>query len=547
MEERLARYRLRVGLAILAHRRQQVERRERYLRGDQDLPFAPEGVNEEYQDLREQAIANYFQIAVNAPVQRLRADGIRTQLGDGPNRQIWAGAWQANKLDTRQTIIYRSMMLHSRGIASVWPNPDPRRRDRPIVRPESFELVHVEMDPDDPFTPLWAIKSFTQREPFRRPNGQIVPEVTIARQVAILYDDETFLRFERITGGGGLTGTGDAGGIGAGGGITAVSDWEVVTGGSHPMRRPPFALYDYKVDALGVPWSQIDGLIPQQDAINTIRFNTLLAMQFSAYRQRIITGFDPRVVDKDGNVLYQLNPDGTPKVDANGNAIPMLQSPGRVGVDRLLAFPGGETKVFDLPESNLANYTEVLNSFLVQFFSTGQIPPQYLLNQMANLSGDALAGAESTLSSLVQELQLAAGEGHESMMELAWFAMGNQTEFDPGTETQWADAEARSFAQIIDAITKLISTGFPKRDAWQMIPGATQQKLDLWMTHAEDQAFADQMALAARPFVDVTPAGGSTGNTPPAAPGAVGAAGSAGEQGALPAAPGEQGPPAAAS
>jgi hypothetical protein len=148
----------------------------------------------------------------------------------------------------------------------------------------------------------------------------------------------------------------------------------------------------------------------------------------------------------------------------------------------------------------------VLNAFLVQFFSTGQIPPQYLLNQMANLSGDALAGAESTLSSLVQELQLSAAAGHESLMELAWHAMGNTEDFSPGVETRWADAEARSFAQSIDAITKLISTGFPKKDAWEMIPGATPEKLEQWMNDYEDEAVRERRSRSPRGPSSTSPA-----------------------------------------
>jgi hypothetical protein len=504
MEEPLARYRLRVGLEQLADRRAAIRLREEYLQGVQKLPFAPEGVNAEYIDLQRQSLANYFAIAVNAPVQRLRADGIATQMGDDVDRAIWAGAWQANRMDTRQTLVYRSMMLHSRGIVSVWPNE--RDSQRPVVRPESFELVHVEPDPDDPFVPAWALKAFEVTEPQLGPDGLPLPVGSVVRKVAILYDDASWIRFER--------GPKDG-------------DWQAVNGGPHPMRRPPFALYDYRTDAQGRPWSAIDALIPQQDAINTIRFNTLLAMQFSAFRQRVVTGFDPRATDEAGNFLYRKNEDGTPALDENGALIPVLNTPGRAGVDRILAFPGEGTRVFDLAESNLSNYVEVLNAFLVQFFSTGQIPPQYLLNQMANLSGDALAGAESTLSSLVQELQLSAGEGHETLCELAWFAMGNSKPFAPTSETRWADAEARSFAQVIDAITKLTAGGFPKRAAWAMIPGATTTKLDDWQREAEDEAFANQLAVAARPFVDVTappPAAPPAGAvTAPAAPPAAGA------------------------
>jgi hypothetical protein len=376
------------------------------------------------------------------------------------------------------------MLQHGRGLMSVWPNK--QNKLRPRIRPESVDLVHLEPDPDDPFTPLWAAKVYDVDDVDNTAPGLVLPSSYLRQKtVGVVYDGQTIHRFER----GGIRGTGD---------------WTLVLEATHPMKRVPFSPYDYKPKITGEPHSGMGPLIRQQDAINTIRFNTLLAMQYSAYRQRIITGFDPRVLDEKGNPVYQKNPDGTIKLDANGNPIPQLNSPGRVGVDRLLAFPGEKTSVFDLPESDLENYITVLDSFLTQFFSTGQVPPQYLLSQMANLSGDALAGAESTLASLVKELQLAAGEGNEGVAELAWYAMGETKEFEPTSETNWADAEARSFSQIVDAITKLISQGFPKQAAFEMIPGATQQKVGRWMELIEDEEYSNRLALAARSFTDAT-------------------------------------------
>jgi hypothetical protein len=483
MDVSVARDRLARAEHELKKRAPVIEKRERYDRGDQDLPFAPQGVNTEYGELREQSVANYFTIAKSAPVQRLRTDSIRTGKGDDVDKQMW-DVFKANKFPSRQSSIYESMLLHGRGIASCWPNL--ADRSRPIIRPESLLRVHVEMDPDDPYTPLWAAKIFTVNEISPTLSGFVLPSGVTTQQktVGIVYDSTSMVRFER----GGYAGTGE---------------WVFTDEGTHPMRRVPFALYDYTVNDKGMPWSAMDSLIPQQDAINTIRFNTLLAMQFSAFRQRIVVGFDPVMKDRDGNILYRRNEDNSLVVDGNGNPMPLLSTPGRVGVDRLLAFPGGETKVFDLPESNLGNYIEVLESFLVQFFSTGQIPPQYLLSQMANLSGDALAGAESTLASLVKELQLSGGEGNADLSELAWYAAGN-TDAYGAAEAVWADAEARSFAQIIDAITKLIAQGFPRRSAWEMIPGATPQKVERWIDQAEDEQQVSLLALAARPFQDVT-------------------------------------------
>jgi hypothetical protein len=483
MDTKLARDRVDIGVSALISRREKVRRREDYVHGKQDLPFAPYGVNAEYLDLREQAPANFLGIAVAAPVQRMQADSIKSGLGKEVDDALWAGAWQANKLDTRQSLIYESMMIHGRGLASVWVNQ--KDRSRPIVRPESYDRVHVEMDPGDPFTPLWAAKLWT--ESLSSPGGLMLRgTASTTKDVCVIYDDASFVRFEKT--GAGLFG-----------------DWTVIAAGTHPMRRVPFALFDYKPDPNGQPWSAIDPLMPQQDALNTIRFNTLLAMQFAAFRQRIVTGFDPRVLDKDGNVVYKTNTDGTPELDVNNNMQPLISSPGKVGVDRMLAFPGGDTKVYDLAESNLANYVDIWDSFVTTFFSVAQIPPQYQLGQMVNISGDALAAAESTLASLVKELQRSAGEGNEDVMEMAYYASGGQEVFPATVEMDWLDAEARSFSQVVDGVQKLISTGFPKRAAYAMLPGATATRLEQWMDEIDEEQLNSRLGQITRPLQDVTP------------------------------------------
>lgn len=501
MDATLAQTRLRYAEKKIAERRPTVQRRERYVRGEQELPFAPKGVNAEYEQLRDMSIANWLDLWSSAPVQRLRMDGIRSGLGNpakagqisDADKTIWRDVFQANKWDVRQSHVYASLMRHGRGIASVWPNK--KNLDQPIVRYESFELVHVEMDPDDPLTPLWAAKVYQVDD---LATGQaaafILPgSMTRTKTVGIVYDDQKMIRFER-------------------GGVSTAfggQEWEVANESTHPMGEVPFALYDYKVKDNGEPWSGLDHMIPQQDALNTVRFNTLLAMQFSAFRQRAVSGFDPRVRDNEGNIVYRTDSEGGMLLGPDGQPMPIIHSPGKAGVDRILAFPGEGTKVWDLPESNLGNYIQVHENFLVNFFATGQIPPQYLLSRMANLSGDALAGAESTFASLLEEIKLAAGEGNEQVAKLAWKARGETDKWDPSAECQWADTEARSFSQIVDALTKLISVDFPHQAAFEMIPGATSQKVERWMQQMDAEALSSNLTRVAREFRGV-------GTPPPA-------------------------------
>ncbi|MHC6592417.1 phage portal protein [Arthrobacter sp. C152] len=462
MDAKLARNYLERGLTGLSAQAQSWDRRQAYFEGKQDLPFAPEGVNTEYTALQEQAIANFLGLAMGAPVQRMQADGFRTGRDGGADLTTWNEIWQPNKLDSRQKIVYQQMHVHGRGIMSV--SPVKATPKTPKIRPENGKRVWIEPNPNDPFEGLFAVKSIAQVD------GTLN---------AYVYTDTEWVQFTQAKG---------------------EKDWGMTAVGRHNLGGLPFVTFDFNVDADGVPHAPIEKLMAQQDAINTIRFNTLLAMQFSAFRQRVFTGFDPVARNAKGEIIVRTDSNGKPLLDLNGQPMPVLNTPGRIGVDRALVFPGIDTKVFDLPESNLDNYIKVYDTFLNTFFSTGQIPPQYALTKMANTSGDAMAGAESTFQSLIKDLQMAAGESIESVMRLANRARGDANA-DVASEVIWADPEIRSFAQIVDAAQKLIASGMARQDAWSMLPGATPPKVQSWVENSDsdiEKADAGVNALAAK-------------------------------------------------
>jgi hypothetical protein len=462
VDEQTARDRLETGLGHLTDAEPGFLKRERYYDGDQDLPYAPPGVNAEYLALREMSIANWIALASNAPVQRVRPNGFRITRDAKADQATWDEVWDANNLDARWPIVATQMMNHSRGVMSVWRNPRDARS--PIVRPESVRRVWLEPSIEDPFSHEWAVKA-TSTIVYDTSSG--VPTKR-TRDFAWVYDtDGTWVRFER----------------------PHVGSWQPTTAGDSGLGDLPFVAFDNNLDADGKPRpSIIDQLIPAQDGINTIRFNTLLAMQFSAYRQRVFTGFDPVMKDDDGNVIWQRDAENNIVLDAQGQPMPVVVNMGRASVDRALVFPGADTKVFDLPESNLSNYIEALSAFLTDFFGRGQIPPQYLLDKMANLSGDALTGAESTLSSLIADLKRWSGGSLKQVMRLSARARGDDLP-EIGGEVNWADDEARSFAQVVDGIQKLISVGYPREGAFEMLPNMTPHKLQriMDMVGAESQ------------------------------------------------------------
>ncbi|WP_336791783.1 phage portal protein [Gordonia malaquae] len=458
--------RLHMGLNALSTGEKDWNRREDNYRGDQQLPYAPEGVSVEYQELRDQSIANWLRPAMDVPVQRMEVESVTDADGE-IDKDAWA-TMEAAQMQTRGRILFSQMMVHGRGVMSVSKSPS-----GPRMMIENCRRVHIEGRADDPFTRAWAVKSWTEKRP--RTSSLILPADADlgGLEVAVVYDETKCTRFEKKSSG-------------------MYGKWEDVGTVDHGLKSVPFVSFGSRLDADAVPHSAIDDLIPMQNAINTIRFNTLLAMQFSAYRQRVVVGYDPILRNDSGDIVYITDENGEPIVGPGGEPVPALRPGGRAGVDRLLVFPGSETKVFDLAESNLKNYVEVYIRFLTDLFTMAQIPPQYALDKMANLSGDAMAGADATLQSLVSDLQAEASGGFNEVLQLMDIAAGRSPQ---SRRLAWADRAPKSFGQIVDGIVKLISQGFPKRDAWDMLPGATPVKVQAWIDHAleESRSEIDQL------------------------------------------------------
>lgn len=437
-----------VGTNLLRKRKGEDKTRWDLYKGDHARPFAPEGVNEEYEELLDASPLPLVRLAVKTPVQRLKAGGVRLNGAEQIDEEAMR-IWKRNNLRSRQRIVYTHGLVFGHGIVSVWPNEDDPKT--PYIRPEDPRHVHVEPDPDDPYTALWAVKTIDRRA--KTPLG-----VEIDVRTAFLYEPESVWKFESVSGG----------------------QWELTDAFDNPLGRVPFVLFAPEMDADGETFSMVDPLRPMQRAIDHMRFDLLLAAQFAAYRQRIISGYDPILRDEDGEPIYRTDPKtGEPILDEEGQPIPVIATPGRSGVDRFIVFPGDGTNVFDLPESNLTNYVGALEMLVATFASTAQVPPQYLIGDFKNVSGDLMVATEATLRSFVADLQTSFDEGWEEVYALVYLARGEEP---PETvETVWDDAEPKSLQQIADASSKMIPNGAPLQMFLEMMPGANPQQVHRWM------------------------------------------------------------------
>lgn len=442
---------LQEGLRRLADAKPQWQVRQDAYEGRHELPFAPEGANSEYMALREMAPLPLIRLAVRTACQRLRAGGVRTAKGPEFDKELWR-IWDRNNLGSRQRIPYTDGLVHDRGIMSVWVNKDDRAT--PIIRPESPNAVHVEADPSDPFRSAWAVKTWSEKV-----TGE--PD----RTVSMLYLPDRWIKF-----------------VGQGSKTPEQAD-----SGTNPLKRVPFVTFVPEIDAVGSSPSMVDALMPAQRSIDTMRFNLLLAAQFAAFRQRVFTGYDPVVRDENGNPVIKRDEHGEPILDANGLEQPVVASPGRVGVNRALVFPGEATKVFDLNESNLGNYVTALDMLVATFAAIAQVPPQYLIGDFKNVSGDLMVATEATLRSLVTDLQTAYGESNKEVIRLAAIARGDNPDSLSDLEVDWSDADPKNINQLASAAAQMVPNGAPLKMFLEQWPGSTPRTVERWMADAASE------------------------------------------------------------
>ncbi|KPC91094.1 hypothetical protein ADL27_32470 [Streptomyces sp. NRRL F-6602] len=185
------------------------------------------------------------------------------------------------------------------------------------------------------------------------------------------------------------------------------------------------------------PFSELHPIIPIQDAITKITADAIVASEFAAYPQRIITGLEF-------------------SEDKNGDAVSPIQS----AIDRMILLEGDGINFGQFTAADLNNYVNMIN-MLVQHISTiSRVPPHYfLINGGQSPSGESIQSAEAGLVAKARERMLHFGEAWEEVMRLAFRVRGDKRAEAYNAEVIWRDPERKSQAVATDSAVKLVQAG----------------------------------------------------------------------------------------
>jgi hypothetical protein len=320
---------------------------------------------------------------------RRRTVAGQTVVADPLGSQAWA-IWKRNRMRQRSNEVHRESLLTGDGYAIVWPDENGQAAIWPQVADEMV-VEYSELRPGE------LVRA-----------GRVWRQADGRTRVTIYFRD----RIERY-----VSDRTRVPGTVAAKQMMLLPDGEV----ENPFGVPVFHFPNKRLFGYGV--SELDDVIPLQDALNKSVCDMLVAMEFAAFRQRWATGLDVEV-DEDGKAKAP---------------------PFRPGVDRIFAAEDKEVRFGEFAETNLEQFLKVQEDLRAEIARVSGTPLHYLFITRGDFpSGEAMKSAEARLTEKLEDRHDAHGPTWQRLMT---FALTVESARLPQTfelRTSWADPAPRS-------------------------------------------------------------------------------------------------------
>ena len=415
--------------------RQVLDRVYEYTKGLLGRPEVPEGASGEVKDLARLSVKNVLAVVRDSFAQNLSVVGYRNATAR-ENDPAWE-LWQRNRMDARQAEVHRPALTYGCAYVTVTPGPD-----GPVFRPRSpRQILAVYDDPTiDPW-PQYALETWvTQADAKPRRRGVLYDSVYMydldLGEIPVNDLGIETAKFTRP--------------------VSVVSVTDVTRHGAtyEGVAVCPVIRFINGRDADDMVVGEIAPLILLQQAINSVNFDRLLVSRFGAQPQRVITGW-------------------------TGSGAEVLKA----SAMRVWTFDDPDVRASAFPPASVEPYNSILEEMLQHVAMVAQISPSQVTGKMINVSAEALAAAEAQQQRKLAAKRESFGESWEQTLRLAAEMSGDQpqaadiTVADAGAEVVWRDTEARSFAAVVDGVTKLAAAGVPIEHLLTVVPGMTQQQI----------------------------------------------------------------------
>lgn len=415
-------------LKRLDSRKDAIKTVEDYYEGNHPLAFAAKKYRQAFGSQLSEFASNWCPIVIETPTERLTVEGFNFGKQE-INDKAWS-YWKANNLTIESGLVHTEAAKHGCAYVLVAPGDN----GVPVITVEHPLHMVVQTAAENRRIRTAALKRWFDEDKFA---------------YATLYLPDRIYKWksqEAITPG-----------------VSGKPRWIVrEEPAPNPLGVVPVVEFQNNPTMLHGGTSDLRDVIPLNDGINKLMCDLLVGSEFYAYPQRVDTGLEEAV-------------------DENGNPVPLAQALSDIA--SMYVLPDG-SDLKQLEANDLSAYKGAIQEFLQQIAAITRTPPNYLLGQMVNISGDALIAAEKGLTSKVKDKQKDFGGSWEDVMRLAFLASGDESNATKTGDVQWSDPESRTLAQIVDPIVKMRQVlGIPLEVCWQMV-GATPQQIEEWKTLA---------------------------------------------------------------
>jgi hypothetical protein len=395
---------------------------ENYYKGSHRLAYATSKYREAFGRLLAASALNFCEMAVNVVSARIEVAGFSAD-----DAAVADAAWRAHQdlgLDGSLSVAYRQALVYG----EAYLVSDPKAQ---TVTVEDTRQMFVQKNPANPTQIKYAFKGWL--------------DTTTGFSWGILMEADTITTFrsrepsriDPLTGLPSLLSpTLRAAGI----------DWQIVDEQPNPLARVPVFVLSHSPDANHRGRSALQSLIPIQDGINKLANDLIVASEFQAFRQRVLTGVE------------------IPKNPETGKPLPTIEL--EASMSRLWSFEPTDAKVTELSETSLANYSDAIRTLIGSFSTIAVLPPTYMVaatgNHLSNVSGEAVAALELAHVARCEELQR---QWRGPITEAMRLALG----IDGSLNVEWRPVQRPSLSTLGDYVVKAASIGVPKEELFRAL------------------------------------------------------------------------------
>lgn len=435
--------------------------------GKPPIAFLHPAVAEELGERLQQVIINWPRLVTGSLEERLDVTGFRVPGDDSTgtlSKELWR-IWKANSMVAGSQQAHVDAMVMGRSFIVVGSNP--QDASTPVMTVESPRQMVASHDPATRKIRA-AFKRYVDRDPI---TGSIMA------QYGALYLPKITCWYQRLGNG----------------------TWSMSQQDEHGLERPPVAeLLNQPRIMNPMGTSEFTDIIPLADAASKAATDMMISAEFHAMPRRYALGFsEDDFTDEDGNPLNRWQ-----------------QIAGAVWSTERTTRDDG-VQVGQFPEAQLSNFHATINLLAQLVGSVSGLPAHYMGQATDNPpSADSIRSNEARLVKRAERRCGSYGEGHEDAQRIGQRIITGR--WDPalrGLETIWRNPATPTYAQMADAVVKLVSAGIlPTEMAWEQLEYSPEQIAR--MKAMQDDAVtrvteADLRALTTSP-------GAATGSPEPA-------------------------------